>query len=99
MTVNDLLGRTITQVYCVYGEQDGWLDTADCFIELDGVLYAGFPFVAGGEAWIRTLPDDAVALFKASNTSGPVLGRKLLDFLWQDDDAYGGHFLLSDGTL
>lgn len=99
MTVNDLLGTTITQVYCVYGLQDGWLDTADCFIELDGALYAGVPFVAGGEAWLRELPADAVALFRAGDGSEPVLGRKLADFLWRDDDAYGGYFLLDDGTL
>jgi hypothetical protein len=33
--IEEILGKTITDIRCKYGIEDGWLDTAACFIELD----------------------------------------------------------------
>lgn len=40
----DILGRRITNIYCKYGKEQGWLDTAECFIELDKQLVTYIPW-------------------------------------------------------
>lgn len=35
MLLKEIIGKRITNIYCLYGKYDEWLDTADCFIELD----------------------------------------------------------------
>lgn len=98
MEIREIFGRTITQVYCECGLQDGWLDTADCIIELDKDLYVGFPFTTDG-IWVRELPEAAKPIFWSDGREEPVIGRTIIDFLWFDDDDYGGYFLLNDGSL
>jgi hypothetical protein len=98
MEIRELFGRTITQVYCEYGLQDGWLDTADCIIELDKKLFVGFPFTPDG-VWVGELPEVAKPIFWSDGREEPVIGRIITDFLWFEDDDYGGYFLLNDGSL
>ncbi|RFS17717.1 hypothetical protein [Emticicia sp. C21] len=35
MLLKEIIGKRITNIYCLYGKYDEWLDTAECFIELD----------------------------------------------------------------
>jgi hypothetical protein len=98
MEIRELFGRTITQIYCERGLQDGWLDTADCIIELDKNLHVGFPFTADG-VWVRERPEAAEPIFWSDGRDEAVIGRTITDFLWFEDDDYGGYFLLSDGSL
>jgi hypothetical protein len=39
-----IIGKVITDIQCKYGQQDGWLDTAECFIELDHTLFIEIPY-------------------------------------------------------
>jgi hypothetical protein len=41
--IDEIFGKTITDIRCVYGQLDGWLDTAECFIELDHKFYIEIP--------------------------------------------------------
>jgi hypothetical protein len=98
MQITELFGKTITRIFAVFGEHEGWLDTADCLIELDRKLVIGFPFTSDQDVWIRDLPANAEQLF-TEITPEIVIGKKLVDFIWYDDDEYGGYFLLDDGSL
>ncbi len=42
--IEELFGKTITDIRCKYGLEDGWLDTAECFIELDHKFYIDIPY-------------------------------------------------------
>jgi len=42
--VGDVIGKTITDIRCKFGKEDGWLDTAECFIELDRKFYISIPY-------------------------------------------------------
>ncbi|WP_276500785.1 hypothetical protein [Terrimonas pollutisoli] len=64
MIINELFGKTITNIYAKFGIEQGWLDTADCFIELDNNLIIGFPFGFSEEVWVRKLDPHATTLFK-----------------------------------
>lgn len=98
MQIKELFGRTITRIFADFGVQDDWLDTADCFIELDSALVIGFPFSPGEEVWMREIPETAEQLFQEGEPN-LVIGRKIIDFIWYDDADYGGYFLLDDGML
>lgn len=64
MIITELFGKTITNIYATLGVTQGWLDTADCFIELDESLIIGFPFGFSEDVWIRELDPKATTLFK-----------------------------------
>jgi hypothetical protein len=42
--LEEIFGKTITDIRCKYGKEDGWLDTAECFIELDHEYYIDIPY-------------------------------------------------------
>ncbi|MGG9962312.1 hypothetical protein [Ferruginibacter sp. SUN106] len=42
--IDEIIGKTITDIRCKYGEEDGWLDTAECFIQLDNKFYIDIPY-------------------------------------------------------
>lgn len=64
MLVDELFGKTITNIYAIFGEEQEWLDTADCFIELDNILVIGFPNGFNDEVWIRDIEPNAESVFK-----------------------------------
>ncbi|THU37981.1 hypothetical protein FAM09_14940 [Niastella caeni] len=63
MTIKELFGKTITNIYATFGVEQEWLDTADCFIELDNNLVIAFPFSFSEEVWVRELDAKATTLF------------------------------------
>jgi hypothetical protein len=97
MKIKELFGKTITQVYAIYGMEQGWLDTADCFIELDQSLIIGFPYFYNDEVWIRELPGDAQRLF--DKAEGPVINKKIIDLIYFDEPDTRECFLLEDGSV
>ena len=42
--LEDIFGKTITDIRCKFGREDGWLDTAECFIELDNKICIEIPY-------------------------------------------------------
>lgn len=62
MLIREVLGKTITNIYCDYGVQDGWLDTASCYIELDGSLYIDIPEGDADKVYITDLPPGAKSI-------------------------------------
>jgi hypothetical protein len=64
MTINELFGKTITNIYSNFGVEQEWLDTADCFIELDNNLIIAFPYSFSEEVWVRELDSKATTLLK-----------------------------------
>ena len=59
MLIEEIFGKTITNIFATFGIEDEWLDTADCFIELDYNLVIGFPNGYQNEVWIRELDSNA----------------------------------------
>ena len=55
MLIEEIFGKEITNIYATFGEEDEWLDTADCFIELEYNLIIGFPNGFQSEVWIREM--------------------------------------------
>lgn len=96
MEIKELFGNIITKVYAVFGMKQGWLETADCLLELNNNILIGFPFSYDGDVWIRELPKDAERLFQNNQI---VINRRISDFAWYEDDDYGGYFLLDDGSV
>lgn len=64
MLIEDIFGKTITNIYATFGIDQGWLDTADCFIELDNKLIIGFPYGFDKNVWVREIDKESVSLFK-----------------------------------
>jgi len=96
MLIKDLIGKTVTNFYAIFGEEQGWLDTADCMIELDNNLLIAFPYGFSDEVWIREFDPSAENLFKNSTQ---IRGLKISNFLWYDDESEKGFFLLENGSL
>lgn len=44
LLIEEVFGKTITDILCKHGVQDGWLDTAEYFIELDQKFYINIPY-------------------------------------------------------
>lgn len=42
--IEEIIGKTITDIRCKYGKEDGWLDTAECYIELNHQFFIGIPY-------------------------------------------------------
>lgn len=63
MTINELFGKKITNLFIRFGKEQEWLDTADCFIELDNSLLIGFPHEFSGEVWVREADPAATTVF------------------------------------
>jgi hypothetical protein len=64
MLIDELFGKIITNIYANFGIEQEWLDTADCFIELDNTLVIAFPYGFSEEVWVRELDPKASSLFK-----------------------------------
>jgi hypothetical protein len=63
MLIEEIIGKTVTNIYATFGVEQEWLDTADCFIELDNNLVIGFPYCFDQDIWIRNLDPKAERLF------------------------------------
>lgn len=64
MVISELFGKTITNIYTVYGTEQEWLCTAECFFELDNALIVDLPNGFDDEVWIKELDPNAMTVFK-----------------------------------
>src|SRR5688572_30718693 len=78
MRIEELIGKEIRGTYVLYGEQDGWLDTADAFIQLDEIII-GIPFQYAEEVWLRELEAGAKPVLPELN------GLTITDVIYQSD--------------
>lgn len=95
MRIETLIGKRIECIYVLYGEQDGWLDTADVFINL-GDITIGIPFQYAEEVWLRELETGAKPILPDLN------GLTIVDIIYQSDiDRLDDKALieLSDGSV
>jgi len=155
MPIGELIGQVITNIYIIFGEEQDWLDTAECFIELNNTLIIDIPWGFSTSVWIRELDPKAKTIFKdladypvyhvnkegqsigeiaaayqkrkknvfhklrelflgkeiipieykpykveyAENKLKHVQNRKIIDFLWYDDDEIKGFLLLDNGYV
>ncbi|MGN6437607.1 MAG: hypothetical protein ACTHMM_13790 [Agriterribacter sp.] len=44
ISIEEIIGKTITDIRCKYGKENDWLDTVECFIELDHKFYIDIPY-------------------------------------------------------
>ena len=155
MRTEELINKTLTNIFSLVKMEVGGLDTGDCFIELDNEIIIDIPFGFSDDIWIKDLDKDAVSLFadlsdypvyhvnKDNKTVGEIAenyqrqrrtifnrlrkvlfgqdiaikdyqpykvdyrenklkhikDRKIIDFLWYDDDSEKGFILLDNGYL
>ena len=63
MLVKELIGRVVTNIYATCGVTQGWLDTAECFVELDNILIIDIPYGFSENVWIKELDPKATSTF------------------------------------
>lgn len=63
MQTEEILGKTVTNIYSLITMEVGGLDTGECFIELDGKYIIDIPFAHDSDIWLKELNKDAVSLF------------------------------------
>ncbi|RYU92976.1 hypothetical protein [Emticicia agri] len=66
MLFEEIIGKKITNIYCLYGQTQGWLDTAECFIELDKQWVSHIPWFYSDSVELETVEvkKGAVSIFK-----------------------------------
>lgn len=155
MRTEELINKTITNIYSLVKMEVGGLDTGDCFIELDNEIIIDIPYGFSDDIWMKDLDKDAVSLFddlsdypvyhvnKDNKTIGEITqnyqrqrrtifnrlskvlfghdvpikdyqlykveyrenklknikDRKIIDFLWYEDNSEKGFILLDNGYL
>lgn len=61
--IEEIIGKAITDIRCKYGKEDGWLDTAECFIQLDNKFYIDIPYGQSKEVLVIEPDPDAKSIF------------------------------------
>ena len=61
--IEEIIGKTITDIRCKYGLEDGWLDTAECFIELDNKIFIEIPYGQTNGVFETEVDADAKTIF------------------------------------
>jgi hypothetical protein len=61
--IEELFGKEITDIYAVYGTAQDWLDTAECYLELDTQLIIRIPYSSDKEVWEEVLNLKARTIF------------------------------------
>jgi len=67
MLLEELIGKTITNIFEILNYEPGGLDKGECFIELDSTLIIDIPYSFDGfdsEVWIKKLDKNAISIFK-----------------------------------
>ncbi|NHM03659.1 hypothetical protein [Flavobacterium celericrescens] len=153
--IEKVLGKTITDIRCKYGVVDGWLDTAECFIELDHKICIEIPYGQTNDVVLVEPHSEAKTIFdnladipeyhinkegktivevaeahkkrkqnifnrlrKALFNYEPpikeykpyrieyhenklkyIVNRKIVDYLWENDNSEKGYFELDNGFI
>jgi len=64
MLVNEIIGKTITNIYSIFESEPYGLDMAEIFIELDNNLIIDIPNSLNDTIWIKKLPENAKPIFE-----------------------------------
>ena len=155
MQTEEIIGKTVTNIYSLVTMEVGGLDRAECFIELDNKYFIDIPYAHSDDIWLKELNKDAVSLFAdlrdypiylvnkdnktvaeiaenyqrqrrnifnilrkylfgqdivikdyqaykveyRENKLKQIKDRKIVDFIWYDEDNDKGLFLLDNGYL
>jgi hypothetical protein len=63
MLKEEIIGKTVTNIYSLVTIEVGGLDTGECFIELDNETIIDIPFGLSDDIWIKEVNKKAVSLF------------------------------------
>lgn len=63
MKLEEIIGKTVTNIYSLVTMEVGGLDSGECFIELDNKYIIDIPFNNSNEIWLKDLNKNAVSLF------------------------------------
>lgn len=63
MRTEEIIGKTLTNIYAWVSMEVGGLDTGECFIELDYQYIIDIPFGQSDEIWVKELNNKAESLF------------------------------------
>ena len=55
MRTEELINKTLTNIYSLVKMEVGGLDTGECFIELDNEIIIDIPFGFSDDIWIKDL--------------------------------------------
>jgi hypothetical protein len=61
--LDEIIGKTITDIRCKFGKHDGWPDTAECFIEIDRNFYIQIPYGQADSVLVTLLDPAATTIF------------------------------------
>ena len=64
MLIQELIGKTITNIYSKVEYENYGLDKGECFIELDNKIIIDIPYGESEDVWLKDLDDNAESLFK-----------------------------------
>ncbi len=64
MLIQELIGKTITNIYSKVEYENYGLDKGECFIELDNEIIIDIPYGASDDVWLKDLDNNAESLFK-----------------------------------
>jgi hypothetical protein len=63
MRKEEIIGKTVTNIYSLVKMEVGGLDNGECFIELDNKIIIDIPFGFSDDIWVKDLDKDAQNLF------------------------------------
>ncbi|RAV97618.1 hypothetical protein [Pseudochryseolinea flava] len=63
MQIEEIIGKTVTNIYSLVKMEVGGLDMGECFIELDNKIIIDIPFGFSDDIWIKELDKKAINLF------------------------------------
>ncbi len=63
MRKEEIIGKTITNIYSIVKIEVGGLDHGECFIELNNKIIIDIPFGFCEDIWVKDLDKDALSLF------------------------------------
>lgn len=93
MEPEELIGKTITNIYGIINYKPHGLDTGECFIELDHHIIIDMPDGGGSEVWIKDLSRNAVPLISDLTDEKPYKGgwEKIASLLKRKTHFIGGN--------
>lgn len=63
MKLEEIIGKTVTNIYSLVKMEIGGLDTCECFVELDNKTIIDIPFGFSDNIWVKKLDSNALSLF------------------------------------
>jgi hypothetical protein len=97
MLLTEIIGKTVTNVYCLFGVVNGWLDTCACYVELDYALYLEIPYGDTQDVWLTdSLPAKAKSAF-TTLLHNPIQQRTIVNYHWTSEDGEKGIIELDNG--